>query len=89
MASDAPEVARRVIGMHFSVDDDANRQRRERPDGLHHRSGIDRRVAAVDNDHTLFGEDDARSRVHLTRRLDVDPFFDLTKLGTQFLRPCR
>ena len=83
------KVARRMIGMDFGINYHANRKCGQLPDRRLHLPGIGRSLARVYNDHALFGKNDAGIRIHLPRRLHVDPFLDFPKMRAKVLCPHR
>jgi len=75
------KVARRMIGMRFSIDEKANRQRRKLFDRGQYGSGVRRVMAAVNKNDSFLGQNNSTIGIQFLSDIDIDAVFKLLNFG--------
>src|SRR5262245_54465260 len=79
-------MARRMIGMRFSIDEEPHRHWRELLDGVKDGPRIGRSMSAVDQNDPVLGEDDAGIRIKVLADINVDAVGKPFNLRPEILR---
>src|SRR5438067_659708 len=80
------KVARRMIGMRFSIDEKANRQGRKLFDRGQYGSGVRRVMAAVNKNDSFLGQNNSTIGIQFLSDIDIDAVFKLLNLRPEILR---